>query len=169
MAQAAKETKRSVAIVATLKDELKKRDPFDSVEQEATLAVMRTSDLLENRLARLLREHELTLTQYNVLRILRGEGKPLACLEVANRMIQVAPAITRVVDQLLALNLITKTQASHDRRIFEIELTPAAAKLLKKLDQPVLDLHAQLLSNVSKADLKSLVRILEVVRAGIGD
>ena len=49
-------------------------------EQEAMLAIMRTSDLLENRLARLLREHGLTLSQYNVLRILRGEGKPMPCL-----------------------------------------------------------------------------------------
>lgn len=151
----------------TLQNELKKRDPFDSVEQEATLAMMRTSDLLENRLARLLREHDLTPTQYNVLRILRGEGKSLPCLEVANRMIQVAPAITRVVDQLLALKLITKTQSTLDRRVFEIELAPAANRLLKALDKPILDLHASLLASVSKADLKSLIRILEAVRAGI--
>ena len=153
----------------TLQDELKKRGPFDSVEQEATMAVMRTSDLLENRVARLLREHGLTLTQYNVLRILRGEGKPLPCLEVADRMIQVAPAITRVVDQLLALKLITKTQSAHDRRVFEIELTSAASRLLKKLDKPILELHASLLSNVSKPELKALIRILEAVRAGITD
>lgn len=153
----------------TLQNELKKRGPFDSVEQEATLAVMRTSDLLENRLARLLREHSLTLTQYNVLRILRGEGKPLPCLEVADRMIQVAPAITRVVDQLLVLELITKTQSAHDGRVFEIELTPAAGRLLKKLDQPILNLHASLLSNVSKSDLKTLIQILEAARAGIRD
>jgi DNA-binding MarR family transcriptional regulator len=153
----------------TLQDELKKRGPFDSVEQEATLAVMRTSDLLENRVARLLRDHGLTLTQYNVLRILRGEGKPLPCLEVADRMIQVAPAITRVVDQLLALKLITKTQSAHDRRVFEIELTSAASRLLKKLDEPILELHASLLSNVSKSDLKALIRILEAARAGIKD
>lgn len=153
----------------TLQQELKKRGPFDSVEQEATLAVMRTSDLLENRVARLLRVHGLTLTQYNVLRILRGEGKPLPCLEIATRMIQVAPAITRVVDQLLILKLITKTQSSQDRRVFEIELTPAAGRLLKKLDQPILDTHAALLSKVSKTDLKSLIRILESVRAGISD
>ena len=150
-----------------LRDELKKRGPFDSVEQEATLAIMRTSDLLENRLARLLREHGLTLTQYNVLRILRGEGKPMPCLEVADRMIQVAPAITRVVDQLLNLELITKTQSAQDRRVFAIEQTPAATRLLKKLDQPVLDLHKSLLANASKADLKSLNRILETVRGGI--
>ena len=152
---------------SALKDELKKRGPFDSVQQEATLAVMRTSDLLENRLARLLREHGLTPTQYNVLRILRGKGKPLPCLEIASRMIQVAPAITRVVDQLLALELITKTQSADDRRVFEIRITSSARRLLKKLDAPILDLHASLLADVSSADLKTLIRILETARAGI--
>lgn len=150
-----------------LKDELKKRGPFSSVEQEATLSILRTSDLLENRIARLLREHGLTMTQYNVLRILRGEGKPMPCLEVAHRMIQVAPAITRVVDQLLELKLITKTQSDEDRRVFTIEITTAGMRLLKKLDLPVIDLHASLLSSVSACDLKLLIRILENVRTGI--
>ena len=151
----------------TLKDELKKRGPFDSVEQEATLAILRTSDLLANRFARLLREHDLTPTQYNVLRILRGEGKPLPCLEVASRMIQVAPAITRVVDQLLTLGLITKTQSENDRRIFEIDITPAGGRLLKKLDAPILELHSTLLATVSPNDLSTLIRILETVRSAI--
>lgn len=153
----------------SLQAELKKRRPFDSLEQEATLAILRTSDLLENRLARLLREHGLTLTQYNVLRILRGEGKPMPCLEVADRMIQVAPAITRVVDQLLEMGLITKTQSVHDRRVFEIELTPAASPLLRKIDQPILDLHAALLASASKSDLRTLIGVLEQIRSGVVD
>ncbi|TWU06330.1 MarR family winged helix-turn-helix transcriptional regulator [Stieleria varia] len=152
---------------STLKDELRKRGPFDSVEQEATLAIFRTSDLLENRFARLLREHGLTLSQYNVLRILRGEGEPMPCLEVADRMIQVAPAITRVVDQLLGLGHITKTQSEQDRRVYVIDLTTSGTRLLKKLDQPILDLHAVLLGGVSKADMKTLIRILERARAGV--
>jgi DNA-binding MarR family transcriptional regulator len=152
----------------TLRDELKKRKPFASVEQEAMLAIMRTSDLLENRLARLLREYGLTMSQYNVLRILRGEGKPMPCLEVAQRMIQVAPAITRVVDQLLALDLITKTQSEEDRRVFTIGLKPAAAKLLAELDGPILDLHASLMRGVKKSDLKPLIRALEGIRSAVG-
>lgn len=150
-----------------LKDELKKRDPFDLLEQEATLSIMRTSDLLENRFARLFREHELTASQYNVLRILRGEGRPLPCLEVADRMIQVAPAITRVVNQLLKLDLIVKTQCSDDRRVFYIELTATAKQLLKKIDKPLLDLHASLLSDVPKKDLRTLIKIMEKLRTSV--
>lgn len=147
-----------------LRDELKKRGPFDSLEQETTLSILRTSDLLENRIARLLREYDLTMSQYNVLRILRGEGKPLPCLEVAARMVQVAPAITRVLDQLLALGLIEKQQSLQDRRIFLIEITAAGREVLSQIDQPMLDLHQSLLGHVGQRDLQSLVRILETVR-----
>lgn len=154
-------------MATSLRNELKKRGPFASVEQEAMLSIMRTNDLLQNRLARLLREYGLTLTQYNVLRILRGEGKPLPCLEVAERMIQVAPAITRVVDQLQTMDLINKTQSSEDRRVFMIELKPAAMRLLEELDQPVLDLHVTLMRGVKTSDLKTLIQTLEAVRSAV--
>ena len=136
--------------MSPLNAELKKKGPFASLEQEAMLSIMRTSDLLENRLARLLRDHGLTMSQYNVLRILRGEDMPMPCLEVADRMIQVAPAITRVVDQLLKMNMISKVQSAEDRRVFLIELKPKATKLLARLDQPVLDLHTALMPKISK-------------------
>ena len=156
-------------MASALQDELRKRGPFASLEQESTLALLRTSDLLENRLARLLRDHGLTPSQYNVLRILRGEGRALRCLEIAQRMIQVAPAITRVIDQLLEMELISKSRSAEDRRAHTIELKPAALRLLRKLDQPVIDLHAALLRGVTRADQKTLIRILETIRAGVAD
>lgn len=152
---------------ASLRKQLKKEGPFDSLEQEAMLGILRTSDLLENRLARLLREHGLTPSQYNAMRIMRGQGEPMPCLEVANRMIQVAPAITRVVEQLVSRRLIEKQQSSEDGRVFLVELTTAGARLLKKLDAPILALHKSLLGHVSNSDLKALNKILETARAGI--
>jgi DNA-binding MarR family transcriptional regulator len=151
----------------SLRQQLKKKSPFDSLEQEAMLGILRTSDLLENRLARLLREHGLTPSQYNAMRIMRGEGDPMPCLEVANRMIQVAPAITRVVDQLVDRGLIEKQQSNEDRRVFLVGLTTAGTRLLKKLDAPILALHKSLLGHVSNADLETLNRILQAARAGI--
>ncbi|MCA9172174.1 MAG: MarR family transcriptional regulator [Planctomycetales bacterium] len=154
---------------ASLRQQLKKRGPFDSLEQEAMLGILRTSDLLENRLARLLREYDLTPSQYNAMRILRGEGEPMPCLEVASRMIQVAPAITRVVDQLAGRGLIEKQQSTEDRRVFLVGLTTAGTHLLKKLDAPIQMLHQALLGHVSNSDLKMINKVLETARAGIGD
>ena len=85
-----------------LQHELKKKRPFDSPEQEAALNLLRTNDQLQIRFARLFREHGLTTSQYNVLRILRGEGKPLPILEIASRMITVVPGITGLIDRLEA-------------------------------------------------------------------
>ena len=121
---------------ASLRQQLKKKGPFDSLGQEAMLSILRTSDLLENRLTRLLRQHNLTPSQYNAMRIMRGEGEPMPCLEVAGRMIQVAPAITRVVDQLVGRRLISKQQSRQDRRVFLVELPASGTRLLKKLDEP---------------------------------
>lgn len=151
----------------SLREQLKKKGSFESLEQEAMLSILRTSDLLENRLARLLRQYDLTPSQYNAMRIMRGEGKRLPCLEVADRMIQVAPAITRVVDQLLARELITKQQSSDDRRVYRVGLTGAGARLLKKLDSPISNLHASLLGHLSDEDLRALNALLEKARGGV--
>ena len=154
---------------ASLRQQLKKKGPFDSLEQEAMLSILRTSDLLENRLARLLREFDLTPSQYNAMRIMRGEAVPMPCLEVAERMIQVAPAITRVVDQLVARGLVIKQQSGEDRRVYLVELTSSGTRLLKKLDEPIRSLHQSLLGHVSKADLQTINGILENAREGITD
>ncbi|PHQ33944.1 MarR family winged helix-turn-helix transcriptional regulator [Rhodopirellula bahusiensis] len=147
-----------------MREELKKTGPFESLEQEAMLGILRTSDLLENRLARLLRKYGLTPSQYNAMRIMRGEGVPMPCLEVADRMIQVSPAITRVVDQLLNRELIHKQQSSEDRRVYLVGLTEEGLALVCKLDEPIQDLHRELLGHVSVEDLQSLNRILQIAR-----
>ena len=84
-----------------LQHELKKKRPFESPEEEAALNIVRTSDQLQIRFARLLREHDLTPSQYNILRILRGEGQPLPILEIASRTITVVPGITGLIDRLV--------------------------------------------------------------------
>lgn len=153
----------------SLREELKKKGPFDSLEQEAMLGILRTSDLLENRLARLLRKYGLTPSQYNAMRIMRGEGGPMPCLEVADRMIQVAPAITRVVAQLLHRELVYKKQSSQDRRVFLVGLTEEGLDLLRQLDEPIQNLHRNLLRHVSAEDLQSLNRILQIARESVAE
>ena len=152
-------------MVGGIQKELKKKGAFKSLEQEATLNILRTSDQFDNRLGRLFREFGLTSSQYNVLRILRGEGKPLPSLEIADRMIQVVPAITGLIDRLEKQDLVTRRRCEEDRRVVYIEITPKAAAILGKLDQPLNDLHLQLMGQLSKGELAELIRLLEKVRA----
>src|SRR3954447_12096310 len=109
-----------------LQRELKKRRPFDSPEQEASLSIARTADRFGNRFARLFREYGLTPSQYNVLRILRGEGKPLPILEVADRMIAAVPGITGLIDRLEGMGLVTRERSTEDRRGGFVAITPQA-------------------------------------------
>src|SRR5882762_10696671 len=100
-----------------LQHELKKKRPFESLDQEAALSVVRTSDQLQIRFARLLREYGLTPSQYNILRILRGEGQPLPILEIASRTITVVPGITGLIDRLEKAGFVNRVPCEKDRRV----------------------------------------------------
>ncbi|WP_417390132.1 MarR family winged helix-turn-helix transcriptional regulator [Gimesia sp.] len=152
---------------SNLQHEIKKKQPFDSLEQAAILNILRTSDVFHNQFGRLFREYSLTPSQYNVLRILRGEGKPMPSLEIANRMVQVVPAITGLLDRLQAQELIKRNRCTEDRRVVYIEITPKALKLLKEIDKPDLDLHRKLIGHLSSSELKELSRLLEKARTSL--
>ena len=147
-----------------LQQELRKRRPFESAEQEAILNILRTSDWIENRLGRLFREYGLTPSQYNVLRILRGEGKPLPSLEIAERTIQIVPAITGLIDRLEKQALVVRRRCTEDRRVVYVEITQQALRVLDRLDEPLRQLHRNLIGHLTKGDLKTLSRLLEEAR-----
>ena len=147
-----------------LQHELKKKRPFESSEEEAALNIVRTSDQLQIRLSRLLREYGLTSSQYNVLRILRGEGKPLPILEIANRTITVVPGITGLIDRLEQAGFVIRLRCDKDRRIIYVALTDQATKILADLDEPLHALHRKLMGHLSQGELKDIIRLLEKVR-----
>src|SRR5271156_4252913 len=147
-----------------LQHELKKKRPFESPQEEALLSVVRTSDQLQIRSARLLREHGLTPSQYNILRILRGEGKPLPILEIASRTITIVPGITGLIDRLERAGFVHRLRCEQDRRVIYVALTDQGTKTLADLDVPLLALHRKLMGHLSPGDLKDLIRLLEILR-----
>ncbi len=147
-----------------LQSELKKKRPFDSLEQEAALNVVRTNDQLQIRFARLFREHGLTPAQYNILRILRGEGRPLPILEIASRTVTVVPGITGLIDRLEQAGFVHRERCEKDRRVIFVAITEKAVKILSHLDDPILCLHEKLMGHLARAELKELSRLLEKVR-----
>jgi DNA-binding MarR family transcriptional regulator len=152
-----------------LQHELKKRRAFELLEQEAALNILRTSDRLQICFARLLREHGLTPSQYNILRILRGEGKPLPILEIASRTIAVVPGITGLVDRLEQAGFVNRLRCEKDRRIIYVALTDQGMAALAALDEPLVALHRELLGHLSQVELKELIRLLEKVRESLAD
>jgi DNA-binding MarR family transcriptional regulator len=152
-----------------LQKELKKRRPFESLEQEATLNIARTADCFGIGFARLFREHGLTPSQYNVLRILRGEGKPLEIMEVADRMIAAVPGITGLIDRLENCGLVARERSTADRRVVYVAITPKGLELLAKLDKPAAALHKRQIGHLSPDELRELIRLLEKARDRPGE
>jgi DNA-binding MarR family transcriptional regulator len=151
-------------MTATLQRELKKRRPFDLPEQEAMLNILRTADQLQIRFARLFRKFGLTPQQYNVLRILRGEGRALPILEIASRMITVVPGITGLVDRLESASLVERKRCEHDRRVIYVAIAPRALEILAEIDEPLEKLHKQTLGHMTPDELATLSRLLEKAR-----
>jgi DNA-binding MarR family transcriptional regulator len=147
-----------------LKSEIKQRKDFLSREEEALLNILRTGDQLSIQYSRLMRRYALSQPQYNILRILRGAGEPLPCLEVASRMITVVPAITRLMDQLDRAGLVERSRSDADRRVVYASITSAGLDVLHELDERVADLDRKLLSHMTKTELKQLSQLLEKAR-----
>lgn len=149
----------------TLK-ELKQTRPFESLEVEAYVGLLRTADALLRGIEAVLKNAGLSPTQYNVLRILRGAGRNgLSCREIAERMITRDPDITRLLDRLEKRRLIARARGALDRRLILTRISAKGLSLLKTLDQPVLAVHRKQLRHLGEKRLRRLARLLEEARA----
>jgi DNA-binding MarR family transcriptional regulator len=136
--------------------------PPNSLEEEAFVALLRTADQLQWRAAEMFKPHGLSPTQYNALRILRGAGpEGLACTEVARRMINRDPDITRLMDRLERRGLIRRSRAQKDRRVIKACISAAGLDLLKGLNCEVAEFHRQLLGHLGGDKLQSLIGLLQ--------
>jgi DNA-binding MarR family transcriptional regulator len=150
----------------TLRDELKMTKPFKSVEEEAILSIARTAALMEHAGAEGLKPFNLTITQYNVLRILRGAGADGLCRnEVGERLVTKVPDVTRLLDRMEAAGLIVRERGGKDRRFVATRITDKGLKLLDKIDRELPAMHGRQLGHVSQKRLRELISILEEVRS----
>jgi DNA-binding MarR family transcriptional regulator len=145
--------------------EIKQIKPFSSTEEEVFIAILRTSDKLQQQLVEFFKPYGLSPTQFNALRILRGAAEAgLPCSEIGERMINHDPDITRLLDRLEQRDFVQRRREQKDRRVRMARITPAGLEMLKKLDHPVEEFHRHGMAEVAQSSLKSLIRILEKVR-----
>lgn len=149
-----------------IQQEIKQTRPFRSTAQEAGIALLRTTDLVRRRMSVVLEAEGVTVQQYNVLRILRGAGpEGLPTLEIAERMIEQAPGITRLLDRLEAKGLVSRERCPTDRRQVTCRIAKPGLALLSALD-PIVDvLDDSMLGNLSRAELQQLIHLLDRIRA----
>lgn len=151
-----------------LRKAIQQNKPFASLEAEAVLNIIRTADALGRNGAEFLKSFDLTSTQFNVLRILRGAcDQGLNCREISERMIKFDPDVTRLLDRLEVRGLVARSRDSKDRRVITVRITAAASDILKQLDQKMIDLHKQQIGHLGERRLKILIGLLETARESL--
>ncbi|WP_206291356.1 MarR family winged helix-turn-helix transcriptional regulator [Humisphaera borealis] len=150
-----------------LKDEIKKREPFEFPVEEAYLNLLRTHSVMLAEVEGLFKRHGISEPKYNALRILRGakknreyDGEGVPCLEIGARMVARVPDVTRLVDRLEADGLVARHRSEKDRRVVYIAITPKALDLLAELEAPLRRLMDEQATRLTQAEWKELSRLL---------
>ena len=147
-----------------VQDEIKQTRPFRSKSQEATVALLRTAHYIRRRVEALVGAEGITMQQYNVLRILRGSKSPLPTMEIADRMIEPACGITRLISTLEEKDLIRREQWPGDRRQVLCQITPAGIRLLDRLQEPIDALDELTARSLTGEQLDIFIEVLSTIR-----
>jgi DNA-binding MarR family transcriptional regulator len=145
-----------------------KPKPGSCPEEVTYLEMLRTMEALSHRFAQVLKSQDLSSTQYNVLRILRGAPEGLPCGEIGNRMVTRDSDITRLLDRLEKRSLISRCRESKDRRTVWTRITPEGLELLASLDEPVRAAQRERLGHLGSERLNLLADLLRMARQAPG-
>ena len=155
-------------MVSKLQEELRQTKPFAAREEEVYLNIQHTAEALWWGVNETLKRAELTPTQYNVLRILRGAGEEGAsCGEIGERLVTKDSDITRLLDRLEARGLISRGREAKDRRRITTRITADGLRTLAGLDGPIVECHRRQLGHLGEKQLAALSRLLDAARDGL--
>lgn len=148
-----------------LRSELRQRKPFESLQQEAHLNVVRTGAALQDAFEQLLKPYGISNTQFNVLRILRGADPEGLCRnELRDRLVTRMPDVTRLLDRMEEIELVSRERETTDRRQVTTRITKRGRRLVDELDTVVMSEHQRALGHLSKTQLATLIELLTLAR-----
>jgi len=148
--------------------ELKQTKPFASMEHAAHLSIIRTSSMLMDAFESVLKPHDITVTQFNVLRILRGAAPEGLCRnEIRDRMVNRMPDVTRLLDRMEEAGLIGRERSSEDRRMVRTRITDEGNRVLEKIDDVVVAEQKRPFNGLDDSRLNTLVELLAEVRRNV--
>ena len=152
--------------------ELKQTRPFKSREDEAYLNLIRTADLLKREMVEVLKPFDLSPSQYNVLRILRGaqsesdvRERARTCGDICGRLVTFEPDLTRLLDRLVKQGLVERDRDDRDRRVVRSRITDKGLAVLAKLDEPIPERQRTRLGRLGQERLLQLIDLLEELRS----
>ena len=150
---------------SSLATALKQNRPFVSLEQEVYLSILRTASEMSYAVDQFFRPFDITPSQYNVLRILRGAGDDGLCRnEISERMVTATPDMSRLLDRMERAGWVQRKRAENDRRQVSTFITKSGMGLLKKLETPTREFVTRLFSGAAVSDLKTVLKVNDRIR-----
>src|SRR4026209_223154 len=143
-----------------------RQSKFRSEYQKAAVNLLYTYGWITERTRELFASEDITTQQYNILRILRGSApQPLSTLQIRERMLDRMSDTSRIVDRLLAKQLVKKVICNKDRRLVDVTITDKGQALLKKLDVQVKRI-GEILNNITPKEAETVSNLLDKLRDG---
>src|SRR5580692_8218735 len=150
---------------SSLATALEQNRPFVSLEQEVYLSILRTASELSYAVDQFFRPFDITPSQYNVLRILRGAGTDGLCRnEISERMVTATPDMTRLLDRMEKSGWVTRKRAENDRRQVSTQITKSGMELLARLEKPTADFVTPIFAGATISDLKTVLKVNDQIR-----
>ena len=142
------------------------QEKFRSAKHKAMLNILFTNGWFTEKMKNILAPEDITPQQYNILRILRGSfPQPLSTLQIRERMLDRMSDTSRIVDRLVAKQLVKKVVCNKDRRLVDVTITEKGQNLLKRLDGQVNNMDS-ILSNITEKEAQTISNLLDKLRDG---
>ncbi len=142
----------------------REKKTYPNIAEELAESLERTGWLVHNKLETFLKQYQLTPQQFNVLSILRAARGSLPTLEIAKRMFQKLPDITRLIDRVEKAKYVRRERLDTDRRVVMVHLTEEGRAFVEAIDQPLSQFCAANLQHMTEHEVQLLLLLLRKVR-----
>lgn len=139
---------------------------FRNDHQKGIINLIYTYNWMNEKMKKVFDKEDITGQQYNILRILRGAGKPISTLQIRERMLDKMSDTSRIVDRLVLKGFAKKNICKDDKRLVDVSISSSGKKLLEKIDQHEKEMDA-IFGNLSDAEAKTLNKLLDKIRESV--
>ena len=147
-----------------IEKDIKQTKPFRNPWHKAMVNIFYTNNWLMDRVKQELEPYGITVQQYNVLRILRGAGKPISTAQIRESLIDKMSDTPRMVQRLYKKGLVEKTICASDKRLVDIILSKEGEKVLKRIDQLNEQMDGYMSNGLNEEDAEALSKLLDKIR-----
>ena len=139
---------------------------FRNDRQKAIINMVYTYNWMMEKMKLRLDEYDLTMQQFNILRILRGAKSPLSTMQIRERMLDKMSDTSRIVDRLIVKELVRKNICPRDKRLVDVVITDKGLDLLSQLDLHSDELDS-VIGNLTCTEMQQLNHLLDKMRSSV--